>query len=42
LSLRQQFLSTRALVDELVPELKRRERYRTFYEGKNLRENLLA
>jgi FMN-dependent oxidoreductase (nitrilotriacetate monooxygenase family) len=30
------------IVDQLVPELKRRERYRTSYEGKNLRENLLA
>jgi hypothetical protein len=25
-----------------VPELKRRGRYRTSYEGRNLRENLLA
>ncbi|MDO9411705.1 MAG: NtaA/DmoA family FMN-dependent monooxygenase [Pseudolabrys sp.] len=30
------------IVDQLVPELKRRGRYRTSYEGKNLRENLLA
>ncbi len=30
------------IVDQLVPELKRRERYRTSYDGKNLRENLLA
>jgi alkanesulfonate monooxygenase SsuD/methylene tetrahydromethanopterin reductase-like flavin-dependent oxidoreductase (luciferase family) len=29
-------------VDFLVPELKRRGRYRTSYEGKTLRENLLA
>jgi FMN-dependent oxidoreductase (nitrilotriacetate monooxygenase family) len=29
-------------VDYLVPELKRRGRYRTSYEGKTLRENLLA
>jgi FMN-dependent oxidoreductase (nitrilotriacetate monooxygenase family) len=30
------------IIDQLVPELKRRERYRTSYEGKNLRENLLG
>ena len=30
------------IIDQLVPELKRRGRYRTSYEGKNLRENLLA
>jgi FMN-dependent oxidoreductase (nitrilotriacetate monooxygenase family) len=30
------------IVDQLVPELKRRERYRTSYEGNTLRENLLA
>jgi hypothetical protein len=29
-------------VDYLVPELKRRGRHRTSYEGKTLRENLLA
>jgi hypothetical protein len=30
------------IIDQLVPELKRRGRYRTSYEGKTLRENLLA
>ncbi len=29
-------------VDYLVPELQRRERYRTSYEGKTLRENMSA
>ena len=30
------------IVDQLVPELRRRGRYRTTYEGKTLRQNLLA
>jgi hypothetical protein len=30
------------VVNMLVPELQRRGRYRTTYEGKTLRENLLA
>ena len=30
------------IVDGLVPELKRRGRYRTSYEGSTLRENLAA
>ena len=30
------------LVDYLVPELQRRDRYRTSYEGKTLRENMSA
>jgi hypothetical protein len=30
------------IVNLLVPELLRRERYRTAYEGKTLRENMLA
>jgi hypothetical protein len=30
------------LVNYLVPELQRRGRYRTSYEGKTLRENMLA
>jgi alkanesulfonate monooxygenase SsuD/methylene tetrahydromethanopterin reductase-like flavin-dependent oxidoreductase (luciferase family) len=30
------------IIDQLVPELKRRGRYRTSYEGKTLRENLSA
>ena len=30
------------LVDYLVPELKRRGRYRSSYAGKTLRENLAA
>jgi hypothetical protein len=30
------------IVDLLVPELKRRGRYRTSYEGTTLRENLAA
>jgi hypothetical protein len=28
------------IVDQLVPELRRRGRYRTTYEGKTLRDNL--
>jgi hypothetical protein len=30
------------LNDQLVPELRRRNRYRSAYEGKTLRENLAA
>jgi hypothetical protein len=30
------------IVDLLVPELRRRSRFRTEYEGKTLRENLAA
>jgi hypothetical protein len=30
------------VVDLLVPELQRRGRFRTAYDGKTLRENLLA
>jgi alkanesulfonate monooxygenase SsuD/methylene tetrahydromethanopterin reductase-like flavin-dependent oxidoreductase (luciferase family) len=30
------------IVDHLVPELQRRGRYRTSYEGKTLRENLMV
>jgi hypothetical protein len=30
------------VINLLVPELQRRGRYRTAYEGKTLRENLLA
>jgi hypothetical protein len=28
------------LIDQLVPELRHRDRYRTTYEGRTLRENL--
>ena len=30
------------IIDQLVPELRRRGRYRTAYEGRTLRENLAS